>query len=438
MAVDLTGSAGGFFTRFGKLAGTVNSVNSFRGTTTDASVSAIFNQYQSNEQAATSTLYPSRDSYRGVHSSWLQALQTIAATTVVEQVDRDAALAPKTLAAALTELSQQMKDATASLQRPTVTLTAAANGSNYGDAQLIASATGPDGSPNDLVFAETLDVRVTADAGTGGTAFAETAAVTGDPARETAAYNWPGGSGASTTLTAVNAAGTTLLADGNFENWVSTNTPSSWPIMTGVAGTTVLRSATVLRGSYGLQITGDGSELTRLRQLVSLSPNTVYAVGFWARKSASLSAGNLRLRLTDGSSVISDDASTANSYDTAHGSLSSSAWTLRTAFFRTPRALPDATYLELYVSTALTSGQSVYIDLAFAVAPTALYAGGPYVVLVSGGTRLAVNDRFTLAVTNSGSTTSLVRQLDRFYATRQLGVRFPTASSPTISDALIA
>ncbi len=444
MAVTLSGT-GGFFTRAGAAIAGVNEITALLGSTTTSRLSTIASQYLSNEQSDFASAWSQRDSFRTTPTSYMQWLFDLVANTLIDQVDRDTVLPSRDLSTALTELIRQMKASGDSLNQPTLGSTVTAGSGNTGDTTIKISTLDGDGLPLDCLFAETLIATVTSDSGAGSSEFSESISVRGDQAASPTDYNWPQGSGASTSLTSTDPAVDGLLTNGNFETWTVTNVPDDWTISTGTAGTHVTRQASPARStdSYNLRLTSDGSTLITLRQApgTTLQPLTVYAATITAKINTVDATGALRFALVDGSgTVISDAQSTANSSSLGvnGGSGIGTSYTQFTAFFRTPAKVPATVFFELKVTTSPTSGRTIDIDLVQLARPTQLYTGGPWAIAWSNVTSPVRGDYWTIAMTNSLGTESLVRSLDRMLNTRSLGLKFPTAGSETISDSLVA
>lgn len=444
MAITLTGT-GGIFTRLGKLAGGINEANTARATTLTARVEAIDNQYEAAQQSLVDSIYGQRDSFISSASSWLTYLQQLAQDTLITQANADTALSELTLTKALELLISQMTTSSDSINRPTISATVT-DGTNTGTGKLVTTTTDGDGKPLDYQFAETITAKCTADGYTagGGTAGQETFTITSPLQTESVLdEDWPQGSGTSVTVNALDATLTTglLLTDGNFENWGGSgnNTPTNWDITTGTAGTTVFRSSSPFTGSYALQFTGNGSELTAVRQTVAnLQPKVPYLFNCWVKTDGSVAAGVLNIRLIDGGgSAITDAQGGANSISLTLSAATSSYVALN-GVFRLPAIVPDTVKVEIRLSTAATNTEVIVIDTASLQEMTQLYDGGPYVGICAGAVDFAINDSFSIAAANNLTTTSFARSLDRLFDLRGLGLKIPSAASETLSDSLIS
>src|SRR5690606_30018032 len=316
-----------------------------------------------------------------------------------------------------------------------------AGGSNNGDGVCRASVVGPDGVQMDYVFAESIRVTCTADSQQGSTEGQETFAAVGDGAvSDPLAYNWPGGSGARATLTAVDSsvdAGANLLTNGDLEDWTG-NVPDNWSSTLGTTpGTDLVKNTSVLyAGSASLEFTENSGSTPGITQTFGLAagtvgrlqPGTVYALNFWACRSAGLSGdGVIQVDLLDDTgTVIADDAGTDNTITVTAASLGES-FSPCGGFFRTPSVMPDSYKIRVWMSEAMDdAGASVYLT-RFALTPaTQLYAGGPYAAVFSGKDKFIVGDRFTLAVSNDyGSDWQLMAE--RLFGMRELGLQLPSS-----------
>lgn len=443
MALTYTGT-GGLYTRLGKEITEYDRVVSSYGSDLNSGVEAIWDQYPDSDEdgAAIDGLLLARENYRGVHSAYTGALVTAASNTVISQVDREGfPLATKTLSAALTELRSQMITDGASLNQPTTTATVTAGGSNVGNGVVNVSLTNVYGDPLDMVMAETVRLTVSSDVSSGGTQFAETMTVQGQPTVPSTDYRWPQGSGATGSLRFTDATATGLLTDGGFETWVSA-TPTYWTITAG-ASTVDKETVNIVRGTYSLKITSDGSTLTTFRQQLSsaVAPNKSYCLNLWAMMSSADASGVVRFRLTNSAgTTLTNDATTSLSYTRNTNGQIGTSMTQVSTFFQTPRNLPSSggVWLEIGFTTAPANTKVLYIDNVGLVEAAPLYSGGPLVAAFSKSTANAVRDTYSVAVTNSLGYNSFVRALDRIFGVRALGVYLPTSGSPTINDNLIS
>lgn len=462
MAITLSGT-GGLFTRVGDIGGAINSIISFLGSgdlssggvlSVGVAADAIRSEYASARTDLIATLYPARDTYRLAHNTYLTSLQTIAQNTVIGMADDDNPLPAKTLANALAELISQMEGNSDSVDASTTSATPAAGSANVGDGVCVASVKRPSGVANEYVYAEDIVVKCTADAVTGGaTQYSETFTASGEAAAASKlAYNWPAGSGASKSLTAVNASGDNTtgnkLTNSDFETFTVADTPDNWSILVGVAGTDINESTDKYHGTKCLEILGDGATLTSIAQtfnsaggtLGTLKPNTVYMWNAWMKRDTSLAAGVLAIELVNGSNaVIADDAGNNNATSITLSSGLTTSYAAKNGVFVTPANLPSVVKLRIRLTTAATSGESFYIDrLALAECAEPLYTGGPYAAVFAGTTAFLKNDVFTVAVANNNAG-AFQKLFWRLFDMPALGLQLPSDSggSETVDDALV-
>lgn len=453
------------FTTLGKIGGAYRNINGFRGATAPASAVAwgasgpaikdtktafddIAARFTSSLQYLTEDLFSERDALRSAVEGSLQSLATRAANYVVEVVNADTPLAAKTIDRALAELISQMDAASESVKAATVSAAVTAGGSNIGDAQLVCGVKGPDGLSREYVVAETITATVTQDRNGGTDAGSEVLTVT-SPAASTSshAYDWPTGSGLSTTLTVVDPeldAQTTgnLLTNSDFEDF-TTNVPDSWSILVGTAGTSVLKSTspTFGDGTASLQFVGDDAELTSIAQtLTTLEAATVYAFNAWVRVDVTPANGTLAFELVDGSNaIIADDAGTNNQTTKALTGVST-PWVAVNGFFRTPTNLPSTIKMRVRLSAALEDTRSVYVDYLALTPATELYTGGPYAAVFRGATDVILRDVWTTAIANNMTANGAVFQnlFQRWFDMRGLGLQLPSSGAPTQADSLVS
>lgn len=458
MSVTLTGT-GGLFTRLGKIGLMINAVNAFRGTSGSPNVGtmidAIEAQFASADQDMVDGLYRIRNSYRTAHGSALQDLRTLAQAILIDMVHDDANLPTRDLPTAMKELIRQMVANGDSIEKPTVTVASAAGGSNIGSGQMVCSVKNPYGVVRDYPFAEVIDLECAGDSQQGQTSGREPFSVKGAAAEsDSLSWYWPRGSGASASIQSVDAtedAGANKLYNSDFTDFTS-NTPSHWTVLVGSAGTDIFSAGSSdALGSSGsaLKFTGTGgTPLSAVAQTFSdssggtgatLKPNTVYHGGVWMKKSASLAAGVVEFSLVDSTpTILTDDATTNLSATFAHGTIATS-YGFHSFSFVTPKNLPSTYKFRVRASTALTSGESVFIDhLSFAEA-SLVYAGGPYTTVHSHPTKFVLGDTFTLTVANSWATALWAMMLQRMFDMRGLGLQVPsvTGAAETVADSLL-
>ncbi len=451
MAIDFTTAPGGLGRRWGQFFGRVRDCNAFLAAgdlsaggllSLGVGVNNVRGQFNSTLQFVVDTLYQQRDAARSGLDGFKQSVADYSVNTTIEQVDADVTLTvdKRNLTGAMQEAISQMAGSGTIYAPdyyvvPNVTAAgtpaAATNPANTGTGVMIASRVRPDGRASEHVYAETIEALCSQDAQAGGgansgaTARSESFSVKGEtPASSLLAWDWPKGSGATTTLTVIdcdqNASGGNLLYGSNFATFTTANQPDFWGApLVGACGTDIFSEASVVYrvGGKGLKFTGQASPvLSSIAQTFgatsvaagtsgttsTLKPSTTYAFNCFVKDSgAGLLAGVLKISLIDGSNaVINDDAATPNSATVAY-SVTTGTYAAFNGFFRTPKLLPTVQKLRVSISTALTSGESMYVaDLALTELPEPFYVGGPFLAIFAGATNFIYGDKITCATTN--------------------------------------
>lgn len=489
MSVTLTGT-GGIFTRFGKeIFGGIQAANYFLGDgdisggtlslrSVGVGVTNALAQYQSTLQNVIDGITGNRDTVRKALDSWKQGWLTVILNTFIEQVHADNPLNDKTITNALIELIRQMANGNIyspsnSVDANTVSVSIASDSliTNTGNGVITATVKRTDGRNNEHVLAEVVDVTCTADQATGATARAEQFSIKGEAVVVSSDldWNWPKGSGASTSLTMVDAAqnngGGTILYNGSFSAYTngggSGNQPDYWgAAVVGVYGTdiNINSSGNYRTGVNNLKFTGTGGAvLSSIMQKIgvaspavgssgtaaTMKPNTFYAVNFFAKDSgAGLLAGVVAVSLVDQAgtpAVVNDDAGTANTVSVAFGTTTTS-YAAVSGWFLTPKVLPSTgLQIAVRVTTALTNGESMYIaDLAITEVTTPIYIGGPYMAGFAGSTPWVKGDKKLATVANDGAG-EIQQWAQRCFNMRALGLQLPSdnTGSETIADSLL-
>jgi len=470
---------------------------------------------------------------------------------IIETVYADNSSIAKTINASLEELIEQMIENGESVEASTIGYSitygegvgssSGTSGDNTGNGKFVFCDQRGDGRVNEFIYAETIRARCTS-ANTSGTA---TWTITCEPSKSLLDPTWPGGSGATATVTTSTAASGNKITTGDMEteSTVADYLPYGWVVETGTLGTTIqltdveiqivtingtptaghytltftdkygrshttaplaynatasavqtaLRtlpflasvtvsstgtspnlthsvtfvgvtnpttltytskltggtptitiatptpgSAYVARGARCLKITGNSSELTSLLVPVSLSAKTCYAFNLWACVDVTPAAGVLQVDLIDGDSGdnVEDDQGNSNSFTIDLTALDASH-TACNGFFHTPTTLPRAVYLRVSLTTALSTGTSLFLDELCMIAATRLYVGGPYLACFCGPLEFELEDEVTIAVSN-GRQGLLHEWLNRLLDLRSKDLLIPTAAVPTLDDSLIA
>jgi len=206
-------------------------------------------------------------------------------------------------------------------------------------------------------------------------------------------------------------------------------------------GTTVAGTAHVLRGK-AVEFDGNGTNLTSIQQRLSgLKRRTVYAWNVYLKMDVFPAAGALVVELVDGTGTVIADAQGTNNTTTqsliSGGGLSITAFTAVNGYFRMPAVVPDVVNFRIRLSTAITSGSSLFIDEATFLAATELYTGGPFVAFFRGGTDLGADDTWEITVTNDRAG-EFQEWFRRNFRQDDLLLPSNSAGGETISDGLIS
>lgn len=447
MSVNLTT----LFTRIGKMGGILNSINTFIGTTIPAKTDSLADQF-STDREQRDRLYQAQTSWQTSNINYPNFLRTFGKNVVIDMVNDDNPQPDNTIRTALIELIRQMEVSGDSVQRSVLGSSVSSLAANTGDASLVVSTKLPSGDICENALAEDIVVKVTADAYTGGAILdRELARAAGEKSESNVlSHKWPRGSGGSAVISLVDAAldaqggNQNYLTNSDFEDFTA-NDPDQWTIAVGTAGVSVLKQVgDPYKDLSALEFVGDGAELTAIYQVfgdedftnATLAAKTQYAFNCWLKVSVVPAGGVLRVALVDGSNVvINDDFGTANSF-TKTLSAATTSYVPFTGVFRTPSIMPDEVRIMISLTTALSTGSSLYIDHAGLTRMVSLYSGGPSVALFSGDINALVNDTYIASITNTAG--GFQRLFDRFCNMKGLNLLLPSATSPTISDSLIA
>jgi hypothetical protein len=459
MTVPLTGSQG-LFTRLGHILGRLNNLNVYLGTTFPPQLGTIDADYATTDQNLVGSLYSQGSSFQALAGgSWPTYLSSLAQNTIIQMAADDGLQPNSTLSQALQYIINQMKGV-ATVQRATVGSSVVAGVANVGNPVWVISVKRPDGLFQENLFAEAALAATVADGQVGGgaTTNREQITLTGlQAAPSPLNFSWPGGSGAVVSAICVDA-GTAgaggnqnFLVNSNFESFnTNPNVPDQWVVDTGTPGTQIKKGTIAYDGTASLQFAGDNTTLTAVHQefnnsnlgtVQRLLPLTQYCVNLWVKFDVAPASGTLRLALTDGSnSVINDAQGLANAVTQSISSMST-AYTPLNATFRTPASLPPILRLQLSLTAGLSTGSNLYMDrLAFAQ-PYLFYPGGPYLSVFSGSIPTVKGlDTWVVTFTNNRTSTSnggFQFGSQRLLNMNTLGFVWPSALSPTISDALI-
>lgn len=433
--------------KIGKIIGGLNEVNTFRGTTLAARVNTIYAQYASASPTDVEGIFAARDSAEAAEGGFIGYLRSLISTAIISEVQLDRLLSSPTVENALVEWARQMVIAGDNFSVVTPTLTPADVGVPTGDHTFVWTAVDGTGQASDLVIPDVLLVKLENDDERNGTLWAEGFSIVGKAASPDATdFDYPTGSGVNTTVTAIDpAAGTTLTVDPSFDAWTG-NVPDNWTIFSGTGGVNVFKVLDDPRDGadgFALRFLGDGTNVLKVRQVVSFQANTVYTVHARVKKAADPGADwtvSIRLVNTEtGSTVLTSAASSASTALAANWSnIISATWV-------TPTNLPVETAVEIvfHASTgeddAAVNGADGYVDWVNVVEPTELYTNGPRVTIWSGLVAGVYGDTRTLTATIPAAvSTYMIRGIDRLLNLSQYSVRLPTNGAGTQQNSLIS
>ena len=394
-------------------------------------------------------------------------LQKAANDILIEMVDDDlirtngGGLEEKTVRGALRELIRQMVAGSADVDDSTITIASVtAGGSNKGNGTLVLSSLAsqifaPNNVhsptiPTELVrstcMVDSYDKRIAVGA--------EKFRIQGQRRERRNSKDWPKGSGLDYHFTAANPnyengsiPGANVLRNGNFESFTS-NAPDFWTIAVGSAGSTVDDTTTAYTGSTALEIDADGSAAVKLTQSLgtlgatngTIKADTPYTLSFAVRTNgASLTAGVLRVYVTDGSAVLNNgDADRKMQIEIQYNEVGAltATYQLKTRACMTPKAISKGAFFVVETSTAFNSGVELYIDNVMLAEMHRPVAGGLACQMIPGSTAFATEDVFTTQVTNNREG-EFQTEFDRFFDMEAKGFALPADASPSLSDGLI-
>lgn len=234
------------------------------------------------------------------------------------------------------------------------------------------------------------------------------------------------GSGTGPSIKPLNAE--SYFTNLEFENF-STNTPTAWTLDSGSAGTQILKEATtVQRGTYALELLGDGSLATiQISQAptVALVPLRRYCFAVWVQGTTATASGALTIQF-EGTGYSASSSEKISMDATALSAATS--WTLKHFFINMPREIPDDMKLVIKVTGTLTAAKSVFLDGA-CFGPVTFY-NGINVAIVCGNDKFLVGDKFTFTTSNDDN------GVIQTHFRKQFGVQLISSGSPNIADSL--
>lgn len=322
-----------------------------------------------------------------------------------------------------------------------------AGSGNYGDAQVVTTivldgVNGPgNGFPANpkykgvnselLVASELMRLTCIADSETDGVAEGSEQFRWDGGVPGIGAYDWRSeGSGEGPQVTMANAS--SLVLNGEFEDFETANTPDNWDVDAGTVGTHIYKEASgseVKRGDAALKFSGDGAQATiQVSQSMvnrGLEPNRAYCVGLWVKGQAGIAAGALAIKFTGtGYTEGSTEKITMN----AAALAAATSYTFKYFFVNMPVVIPEDFELMIQVGSTLTTAKSARFD-GLAMVPVEWH-GGQGVAVFAGATKTLRADIFTW--TNANDAASAFQEFFR----RFFRVQLRSAGSPSLANAL--
>jgi hypothetical protein len=313
----------------------------------------------------------------------------------------------------------------------------------------------PNGWENQFVIAEKIRFEVSSDIYSGASAQNESITATSlAQSEDKYSYDYPAGSGISTTFERVNvyssASGGNLVTNPTFLD-VETATPlipNDWVAIAGkgTAGTNWFKTTS------GITFTGS-SDIQIKQDIPNIESNTAYAYQIKIRLTApsALSSGSFSLDLVDSTNatlVDNRNLNTSSEFTFATQPLSTlNTYVTINGGFVTGALTPSVVSLRLMCKGANQTGVSVSLEYVALTQMTELYETGPLVsffsVKDSVMTRgqkidLTINKSITTATGSLPYTNNTFQILfDRLFSTGSKGYTLPYSNVPTIPDTLI-
>lgn len=430
-----------------------------------ASVQTVMNAFDTtsyrNDVSVLSTLASSNGgiaSFLGVNM--YQIIQNSISQHLVNTIKIESGVYDGTVQTALKSLQQSMIDNGDSLRQVGTSTIADTYGSNQGNGvtltNILRSPSG-DGFALQELFTETINALCISSGNSqnfGVASFSLTGlqriieSNTEYPQGEATVL---GGSGIKNVLQSSSASigsstgqsGSNILSNGDFEVW-SSNVPRNWTIVTGTAGTQVLQGTVPARGTYNLQLVGNGSTLTRLRQQIASSSGAAfnvfaevtYSLSFMYRMASA--SGNTGVVVVGIRDSIGNSVSPAITINLA--TLATTDYTYASTTFSLARgSVPTSLYLDIYSTTAIANTKQLYIDELMLTPMIELYSGGPKIIITNGEVDWNIGDTFALdVVSNATSGGTFIKSIQRWLRPEQQGCLLPVSTTPTIPDSYCA
>jgi hypothetical protein len=458
MALTYDG-ANGLFTRLGVLVYMMDQVRAHQ-TNLKTLLANVQTEYSATDAYMIEVLAGNIERRIAEAGGVLNDVRAAAERTIIEMCFAEANTAgavntmrSRQITDALIWLIRQMDADAKKVDGTTITKSSAAYGAtNVGNGRFVYNTEAPNillGSTNDWpnIRSETLEARCIQDATNGAISRgAEVFEIRGQPSYSPLDYRFPAGSGTMTRVATVSAA---VDAGGIYENQLTnsdfedqtSNLADQWSLVTGAAGTQFQTESTGFRGTKSIKLNA-GSGVFDIRQALAspagslgrLTPDRPYVLSF-AYKIDAGAAGVIRVSVKDGSGNIIDSGNFFNTQTVTGGSTS---WAFVNTTIRSPRNIPQETYLHIETTTAITTA-AAYVDEVILAELKPIANGGQSIAMIAGATDWRVDDngRFEFLNVDEGA---FVRAFDRLFDMYGKGLSLPQnySGTETISDGLIA
>ena len=452
------------FGRLGRLFAHAAAVRTYQGNL-DTEYASSVAEYSGGDMDQIGQLSRMLESRKREATSTSNDLLASATKTLIDLTDDNYFLREKTLQGAIAELIKQMIASSDDVDANTISVgSVTAGGSNVGNGTLLLSVVSPvldryGNRPGNIYLQNARSEEINAtclqdqtanqiDAGS------ERFEVYGQRAVDRFDQDWPTGSGARTTIHAVNprtdgGRGATLniCTNSDFESFTS-NAPDHWTIQTGSAGTHILAAGAGYTQSNALKFVGDGSTTPRIYQrlrvtsetLGQVNPDRAYSISF-AAKYATLAPGvSIRVAIEDDSGTRLNNAIIGREMSKTVTSASlTTSYQLFTGVVWSPASVPKGSRIVIEFTGNIANTSEVFIDDLCIAEMRKLGPGQPSVQMVSGDTAFRFGDTFKLDVTNNYAGT-VAKEMDRFFDMAGLDLQLPanTIGSETILDSVVA
>lgn len=243
MSINLYNSTlhNGLFDALGKSFKCQSDINLSRGNTIPGDIQSLLaafdlQPFTPTVEAAVQPVFGAIASYQSGASSTMSTLATYAQNLLIAIVANDRTQPDATLKTALGYLISQMTTQGQTVKRSTVSVSITAGATNAGDGVILTSTKRGDGLVQENSIGEVITGTAQAASLTSSISF-----VGGQAASSLLGQDWPLGSAAGFSLSAVDAtAGTgSLLLNGGMETQVNNpNVPDNWILSVGTPGTT--------------------------------------------------------------------------------------------------------------------------------------------------------------------------------------------------------